>query len=180
MPVTSEQILRLTLRERIRLVAYISTIVHDRHLAEDLFQDLSVEALGKADTINDEEHLQKWLRTGARFRAIDALRKKSRSPIAFSPDLISKLDEAWEQAEDAVPSETLETLRNCLGEMTPRARRLVDLHYREGLSGKELAERMRQTTNAMYVALSRVHKALRDCMNYRMSLPDMRKKGGRS
>lgn len=169
MPVTSEQILRLTLRERIRLVAYISTIVHDRHLAEDLFQDLSVEALGKAESINDEEHLQKWLRTGARFRAIDALRKKSRSPISFSPELITQLDEAWAQVAEPAPSEAVESLRKCLEEVSPRARRLVDLHYRDGLTGIELAERMQQTTNAVYVAMSRVHKALRDCVRHRMA-----------
>ena len=172
MPVTSEQILRLTLRERIRLVAYISTIVRDRHLAEDLFQELSVEALGKAESINDEEHLQKWLRTGARFRAIDALRKKSRSPISFSPELISQLDEAWAKASAPPPSDSVEMLRKCLDEISPRARRLVDLHYREGLTGKELAEKMQQTTNAVYVALSRVHKALRECVKFRMSISE--------
>lgn len=174
MPVTSEQILRLTLRERIRLIAYISTIVQDRHVAEDLFQDLSVDALNKADTINDEQHLQGWLRTAARFRAIDHLRQQSRRPKTFSEDLIAKLDEAWAAADPEPASDALEALRECLGEMSPRARRLIELHYVDGLKGHAIAVKLERTTNAVYVAMSRVHQVLRDCVRHRLRGEGMR------
>lgn len=177
MPVTSEQILRLTLRERIRLIAYISTIVQDRHLAEDIFQDLSVDALNKAETINDEEHLQGWLRTAARFRAIDHLRRESRQPMSFSVELIAKLDDAWSTVDPEPANDSLEALRDCLGKMSPRARRLIELHYVDGLKGKAIADKMQRTTNAIYVAMSRVHQTLRECVKLRLRI---QKTGGRS
>lgn len=168
MAVTPETILRLMLRERIRLVAYITTIVRDRHHAEDLFQDISVEALKKSDEINDEAHLLGWLRTAARFRAIDHLRRQSARPLSFAPDLAAKLDAAWEEATTEPASDQIDALRECLGEMSPRARKMVELRYEEGLAGTELAERVKRTPNAVYVALSRIHKALGECVKHRL------------
>lgn len=168
MPVTPETILKLMLRERIRLVAYLTTIVSDRHHAEDLFQDLSVEALKKAETINDEQHLLAWLRTGARFRAIDHIRRQAARPLSFSPELTEKLDAAWEAVPRDDANEQIEALRDCLNELSPRARKMVELRYQEGLAGTELAVRVKRTPNAVYVALSRIHKALGDCVKTRL------------
>lgn len=178
MPVTPETILKLMLRERIRLVAYITTIVGDRHHAEDLFQDLSVEALKKAETINDEDHLLGWLRTGARFRAIDHLRRQAARPLSFSPELAEKLDAAWEAAPHDDATDQIDALRDCLGELSPRARKMVELRYQDGLAGTELAERVKRTPNAVYIALSRIHKALGECVKNRLGRAG--NEGGRS
>lgn len=177
MPVTSEQILRVTLRERIRLIAYISTIVRDRHVAEDLFQDLSVDALSKASTINDEPHLQAWLRTAARYRAIDHLRKLTTRPLSFSPELIAKLDDQWAVVEVDPAKDSLDALQECLSEMSPRARQLIELHYVDGLKGQAIADKLHRSTNAVYVAMSRMHQALRECVKTRLRRQGM---GGRA
>lgn len=165
MPVHPETIMRLMLRERVKLVAYIAAIVHDRHLAEDLYQDLSIEALRKAETINDETHLMGWLRTAGRFRAIDYLRKQAARPVAFSSVLIDQLDEAWSEIDDQPMSETINALRDCLDTLAPKARQTLTLRYAEGLSGEEIGQRLGKTSNTVYVALTRIHKALAVCIN---------------
>jgi len=152
------------LRERIKLVAYIAAIVQDRHQAEDLYQDVSIEALRKAETIADEDHLLAWLRTAARFRAIDHLRRQAVRPVAFSSDLIDKLDEAWAEADKQPAGETVDALRYCLDTLTPKARQTVALRYSDDLTGEEIAKKLGRTSNAVYVALSRIHKALAICI----------------
>lgn len=161
--------MRLMLRERVKLVAYIAAIVHDRHLAEDLYQDLSIEALRKAESLNDEAHLMGWLRTAGRFRAIDHLRKQAARPVAFSSALIDQLDEAWSEIDNQPMGETVDALRSCMDTLTPKARKTLSLRYAEGLSGEEIGQRLGNTANAVFVALSRIHKALAVCINRQIS-----------
>ena len=163
-----DKVIRQLFGERIALMAYINMIVHDRHYAEDLFQDLSIEAIEKSDTINDAEHLTRWLRTGARYRAIDHLRRQDKLSIALAPDLLDKMDLVWESASSNAIPMRVEALRICLSSMPGHTQKLVRMRYEAGKSGNEIAKDVGRTSNAVYLALSRAHRALRDCIEHRL------------
>ncbi len=157
-------VVRIMWRNRSKLMAYIWTIVHDPHLADDIYQDVSITALAKHDEINDEDHLYKWLRQVARFKSLKALREKHRDPCAPSGELLERLEHAWERFDDSSDSDRMDALRCCLEKLSPYATRLIHLRYGEGLTGQSLADRVNRKVDTIYVALSRIHRSLLMCI----------------
>jgi RNA polymerase sigma-70 factor (ECF subfamily) len=163
MAVDQEALVRRLLAQRGMLLGYISSFVRDAHLAEDLFQDVTLVILRKGAELADPEGFAPWARKIARLEVLNALRKRERAPQPLDGAVLDLLDGHWTEGErDASPA--ADALRSCLGRLSPRARRLVDLRYRDGVSGKELAARVAQPLNTVYVALARIHRALSDCL----------------
>jgi len=167
MALNSDTVVRQLVRERSQILAYIWSIVHDEHLAEDVFQDLFVIASRKAGEIEDVEHFQKWVRKAARFEALNAARKRQRSPMIFDAATLDLLDEVWEENALELP-DRVEALRVCMEQLSPYARRLVTLRYAEGLTGQPLADALERKIGTVYTALSRVHRVLGDCVRRRL------------
>lgn len=168
MPVDSQLIVRVMMRHRVRLLAFVGAIVGDRHLAEDVVQEVGARAIEHADTINDETHLTRWLRTSARLVAIEQMRTQRRQPLIFDDAVLDAIEARLDHLGDALPADMGEALDQCLAELSPYARRLVDCRYERGLTGHELADAMQRKHGTVYVALSRIHTTLGKCIRRRL------------
>jgi RNA polymerase sigma-70 factor, ECF subfamily len=132
-------VLRVLLQERAKLLAYIWAIVRDEHLAEDVFQDVSLLAIDKREEIHGEEVLMPWLRRTARYRALHAVQSRKQRPVLLSEGILDALDECWEKY-DAITAPTLvDALRHCMSRLTTHAREIITLRYVEGLNGAQVA-----------------------------------------
>src|SRR5262245_22089928 len=117
MAIESDLLLRVLLRERAKLLAYIASILRQRELVEDVFQEISLLALNKREEIEGEAHLLPWLRKAARFKALRVLETRP-SAVALDADVLEVLEEAWART-DAVPAaDMLDALRGCLEKLT--------------------------------------------------------------
>ncbi len=58
---------RVMFGERLRLMAYFTTITRDRQDAEDIYQELSVAALEEAENLIDQQYLRARIQNRARF-----------------------------------------------------------------------------------------------------------------
>ena len=163
-----DQIVRLLFIHRAKTLGYIWSLVRDFDVAEDIFQEVSVLALEKASTIKDERHLLNWMRTSARLISMATMRKLGRRPVPLDASLLDQLDTAWQTMDTNQTDEPIEALNWCLQKLTKHARQIIDLRYREGLTGTSLGDAMGQSLNTVYVALSRIHRRLRDCVRGRL------------
>ena len=157
-------IVRELWRQRIGLVAFIEVIVHDEHLAEDVFQEISVAALQKRSQINDAAHLKHWLLQAARFYGVAALRKTSRQRVIFNDQLLDRIEAAWTQHDAGVISDQSAALKTCLERLSPYARRIIELRYGQGITGQDLAHALGRKVDTIYKALTRTHQTLADCI----------------
>lgn len=161
--------LRALLSRRAMLIGYILSIVRDPHLAEDIFQNVALLVVKKGIRVETEAGFISWLRKTARYQALNAMQKQSNAPRPLDESVLESLEEHW-RARDVDPSSTsVDALRECLKTLTPRARRLVDLRYGENLDGSRLSEILSRPLNTVYVALSRIHRTLAECVNFRLS-----------
>ncbi len=167
MGLEQDMALRLLLQERAMLMGYILSIVRDHHQAEDVFQNVSLLVLKKSDLVEDAAAFPGWLRKAARFEALNAIRKEGRGPEPLDEVVLDSLEAHW-KAQDAATPVSVGVLRDCVQKLTPRARRLVELRYGENVSGLKLAEKFSQPLNTVYVALSRIHRALGECVRRRL------------
>lgn len=165
MAVQQDIVVQLLLSHRGKLLGAIRAMVFDEHLAEDIFQEVSIAAINKCHEIVDVNHLAGWVRSAARFQALVALRNRNRLPRALSEDVLNSLEAHWEQFDRQTDAEISEALRGCLDRLSPYARQLIEARYVQHKRGNDLAAALERSLNTVYVALSRVHKTLRDCLH---------------
>ena len=163
-----DEIARQLLDARVELTGYFRSVIVDRHLAEDVFQDVCVKAIGASDTFKDAKHLRRWCHTVGRNRAIDLLRKKDRKQLVLGEAVLAKLEEDENQRQPASSRDQLEALGVCLKALTPRSQKIVALRYGEELSGIEVAQRMDCKVDTLYKSLARIYQNLRTCIREKL------------
>lgn len=167
---TEEDFLRHVLSERQKLLAYIRSIVRRRDLAEDLFQDVCVLALQKRHEIADVTHLAGWLRVSARQLAMNAIRKHGHREQLLGDRIHELMETRWQRLDGVEGSALGEALEHCLGRLGGPARDLLRARYAEGVSSGQLAKRLGRPVGSLYTTLSRIHKALAQCVIERVAL----------
>lgn len=167
MALNEDTIVKALLRDRATLFAYIWSIVRDAHVAEDVFQEVSLLALHKRGELREAEALPTWLRRSARNLSLKALRRLGRAPALLDEKLLDLLEGQWERQEATPAAETLEALKHCLAELSPYARQVITLRYAQGLSGEGVAAKLGRKAEAIYKVLTRAHGALAECVRRR-------------
>ncbi|MBI1374390.1 MAG: sigma-70 family RNA polymerase sigma factor [Phycisphaera sp.] len=168
MSVNSEQIVQVLMRQRTKLLAYIRVIVRDNHMAEDVLQEVSMLAVRKADQIDGAEGIERWVFKAARLEAMNFLRRRHSDPLTLDAAVLDAIDARLTAAAALPDSDVSDALTQCVEQLSPYARRLVQMRYGEGLTGQRLAESLDRKLNTVYVALTRIHHVLQDCVRTRM------------
>jgi RNA polymerase sigma-70 factor (ECF subfamily) len=137
-------------------------VVRDVHLAEDIFQDVMVKALG-GETFTNEAHLLSWCRVTARNVALNMIRKRGREVTTLSGDIMELLEGEF-ASEGGAAAARIEALQECVEALPADSRALVDARYFEGRSCGEVAATFKMGLDAAYQRLSRLHRVLRECM----------------
>jgi RNA polymerase sigma-70 factor (ECF subfamily) len=169
MPLDEETLTRLLVREHDKLVAYTWTMVRDDHLVEDILQEVALVAVRKRSEIQDDQHFLAWMRVACRLTALDMLKRRGRQPASMGDEVLSLLDEAWAERDTTPVTGIVEALRKCVEELTPYSRQLIELRYHKGWKSAKIAASLKRETHAIYVALTRIHRSLADCVRRRMS-----------
>lgn len=165
-PLTQDQIIRSLFAHRARLNAAVWMIVRDAHLAEDVFQELMVKAVARLEAFDAEAHLLAWSRVTARNLALNVLRQRNKGWVVLDEETLELIEEDW--ASSQAPGPRIEALQDCLETVPDEPRRMLDLRYAEGRSCEEVAQICGLKLDAVYQRLSRLHRALRDCVEQKI------------
>lgn len=159
------------MQHRSRVMGYILAVTGDYHLAEDVFQEVSVVAFRKQADFKPGTNFGAWVREIARRKLIEERRRMRRSELPLDDAGLRNLeqvhqvgvdtDDNWEAEKDA--------LRLCLSKLSRAGRTLIDQRYQAGWSLEQIAHRTRATAGAVQVTLSRMRKALKDCIARRLA-----------
>ncbi|MGW2831608.1 RNA polymerase sigma factor [Streptomyces sp. NPDC001286] len=150
-------------RHHLLVYRYLLHRSHDRHLAEDLTQEVFLRAWrGIGSFVWQGTDLSAWLMTIARNLYLDEMtRSRTRRETAVAePERTAAHGTAYDtpalRALDAV--EARETLRRALRTLNPQQRHCIDLRYFGELTPEETARTMGRTTGAVK---GLTHRALR-------------------
>ncbi|MBM3969075.1 MAG: sigma-70 family RNA polymerase sigma factor [Planctomycetes bacterium] len=162
-----EEITAVLLSDRLPLMAFIATVTRNYHLAEDVFQDVCVKAMGRDAEFESAKHLLNWARLTGRNRAIDLLRVRDGKYEGLSEGLLDSLAIVWPDRQGG-GRERQVALEHCLESLTPNNRELLRLRYFEGRSGIAVAQALGRKLETVYQALARIHKSLAQCIQQRL------------
>jgi RNA polymerase sigma-70 factor (ECF subfamily) len=162
MGLDQQTVVQVLLRERIRITASVMPMLRDSHAADDVFQQVVVQALEDRERFREPEHVRAWALRVARHRAIDQLSK--RGTQCLDAGVLDLLEQHWVSAPADELAARVEALQRCMGKLPGHARELLRLRYEDGLRCAAVASRLRRTVDAVYQSLSRVHRQLRQCV----------------
>ena len=158
------------------LYAVILRIQRDRSLAEDLLQEVFVNAWKSAGSF-DAQRAQPltWLTHIARNKAIDSLRRAQSQPRLESihplDDDDNRPDADQRMVDDAPgPAALLERasdarqLGHCMDGLTAQQRQSVALAFFDGLSHAEVADQLRQPLGTVKSWVRRALMTLKSCL----------------
>lgn len=165
---SGENIAAVLLGERLALTAFIASVTRDFHLAEDIFQEVCVKAVGQSGKFESAQHVMNWSRVAGRNRAIDVLRARDGRYVGFSEEMLDALANEWPNQSHSEVSH--DALTHCLGQLTPNNREILRLRYFERRSGAEVATTLGRKLETIYQALARIHKSLGECVRKRLQL----------
>jgi RNA polymerase sigma-70 factor, ECF subfamily len=169
MSLSQEEIIHGLLSNRTIVLAYIRSLVVDRDAAEDIHQEVVIQALRAANTIEDGRHLLAWARRTAKLKSLEYLRGKRRQPLHLDPDVLELLEPSWETESSEAGQARVSALSYCLGELTPRARELVKLRFVDRLNGSQISNARGLKIQSVYMSLSRIYHTLENCMRRKLA-----------
>ncbi|MEM6259427.1 MAG: sigma-70 family RNA polymerase sigma factor [Planctomycetota bacterium] len=158
---------RLWIESQHTLTGFVTLHVQDYAAADDIIQEVATQATEHFDQYDPSRPFGAWLIGIARMRIAEAYRKKGRSPIIFSNDVMDSITKAFVAIEPE-SSDRLEALRACMSRLNNRHRRVIDLRYNRRRSSDEIANQVGGSSEAVDSMLYRIRLALRKCIASRM------------
>lgn len=168
MPLSEDIVARILTQEHRKLAAYAWSLVRDNHLVDDILQEVAMVAIRKRAELNDETHLLAWLRVTCRRTALDTLKRRGQRPTLLGDAALDLLDLEWQDRERIDSADLLSALQTCLKKLTNYSQNLIQMRYRQGLSAAQIATQLGRKPASMRVIISRVHRALGDCIRQRI------------
>jgi RNA polymerase sigma-70 factor, ECF subfamily len=148
---------------------YAYAMTRSDHLAEEVRQQVFVEAYRDLASFAGRAALRAWLFGIARHRCLDAVKKHSRWTNRFKNE-----PPADEEAEDDEPERVLDRRRlakilaACLAKLAPAARDAVVMRYHQDLSYDEASAIAGDQAGTLQQRVARALPALRRCVDARL------------
>jgi RNA polymerase sigma-70 factor (ECF subfamily) len=162
------EFLKLLLTHQVNIKAFIGALVPDRHLRDDVFQEVAVTLWEEMDSYDWDRPFAPWARGIAARKIMRQRDQDARFPLVFSPASIEAVLSEFERTDEKSP-ENLDALRECLRDLPSRSRDLLALRYERNLPCEQIARLTRRTLDAVYQVLSRLRSKLEDCIRQKMA-----------
>ncbi len=156
-------------RHSAAIARFVGSRVRDRGRAEDLVQEIFLSALRRLRATNTDISFRPWIFEIAKNAAIDHYRRTSRAEEVsiHADDALRPADQlrlvGWAHArpENALlHKERFDQLRGAFAELSHNHHRVLVLREFEGLSYREIAQKMDMTRPAVESALFRARRRL--------------------
>lgn len=167
-PVLSEELAARWVRAQPILTAYLTSMVGDLSIAEDIAQEVAIAATRQYTLGQHERPFMPWVFGIARNQVSLHLRKKYKQHVMFDSDVVEEIEAAFSRVSPEV-SDRRGALAECLKQLSPKARRLIELRYTQGTKPRQIATKLGTTANTVSVSLSRIRKTLGECISRRIA-----------
>lgn len=162
-PEKAEHLTRLFLQHRQMLLAYIYTLVLDRHRAEDVLQETAVTLIRRTDDFGDIKNFWALAREIARRHALAMIRKDARFRYCLSDRAIEVIGTGF----DRVDRERLwdvGALKSCITKLPDSWQKIIKLRYWMKFPVQQIAEELGRSASVVSVTLNRARFRLADCV----------------
>ena len=155
-----------------RIRAYIAGMGIASHEVDDVAQDVYLELYKCWGRIPEDVEPARWLKGIARNLCLNHLRRRARRG-RLHHDAVAELLAERESELEAEMADGRNSigyaLEGCLQRLAPKSRRMLLLKYEQDLSSQAIAAALESTAEAIRVAMHRVRRQLRTCIDRTLS-----------
>jgi len=166
---SQKRLMSLMTRHQRQIFAYIYTLVPRRHDAEDLLQETSLVICEKFSDFRDGTDFVAWACQIAYWRIRYSRQKYARAKVIFNEEIFDAVSATAITMTREI-DDRHEALGGCLQKLPARDREFVLTRYEPGSSVEEAARQSGRSIVAAYKALTRIRKALHDCVTHQLAL----------
>ncbi len=155
---------RLFFRYYASLCSYVTTIIEDSSVSEDIVQNLFVKFWSDRSKIAIHTNLEHYLFKAAKNGALNHLRSETNRKKA-----LDKLDimDCPEIEECSTQEEFLQKLEECINQLPERSKEVFRLSRFEELKQKEIAEKLNISIKTIKNQIWKSLKYLKSCMEFK-------------
>jgi RNA polymerase sigma-70 factor (ECF subfamily) len=168
---SEQDILKRLMSQRDRVSAAAWLVVRDAHTAEDIFQNVALKAMSKPICFETDGALLSWAFITARREGIDWLRRRKNELVILDETLLEQLELEWADEALGQAGGRSQALRDCLEDLPSKSRDLLKRRYFDGHACEAVAEQLGARLDAIYKRLSRLHQALKKCIETKLEQP---------
>jgi RNA polymerase sigma-70 factor, ECF subfamily len=165
-----EQLGAQFLAERHVLMAFISGMVRDPGVVEDILQEVWLR-LSKASRDGTQiENPGRWCRGAARNLILHYWRQKRSAVIVPDSSVLELVERAFDEqeADKSLWTSRKNALLECLKTLPEKSRGILTQVYEHGKPLGDIASQTGQSYGAVLMLLSRIRKGLRECVQRRV------------
>ncbi len=147
---------------------YLRSLGADHATADDLTQETFLAVYQKPFERKDGASCWAYLRTVARNRFIDTLRKRKAGAGQLDIDAV---DATWKTlAANDDGSRAKEALKQCMQRLPDHARLALDLQFRDRASREAIAQTLNMQEEGVKTLMRRIRMKLRQCIERRLGI----------
>jgi RNA polymerase sigma-70 factor (ECF subfamily) len=156
------------------LLTYLTALVRNHSMAEDLTQETLAAAYRSLDTFSQEGNFGSWLRGIARNKVRESARAAMRRPLLVDSRIIEGMEEVYgifdtPHANAGSWDERLDLIHECVGKLSGSLKQAVMLVYGQGHSLLEAAQVLNASFDALGQRLSRARVLIKKCVTLKMA-----------
>lgn len=152
----------LTESQRV-LHAFLLSQVPNLAAADDILQETNLVLWEKRTDYTHGTDFRAWMFRIARYQVLAYRKRQTRDRLMFSDELILQVaNEADARAADV--ERRRHALAECVEKLDASDREVLKLRYAEAKSGREIAETVGRSTDAVYQLLHRLRESLLACI----------------
>ena len=157
------EFVRLWMLHGQRIYAYILTLTSNRADAEEIYQEVGMLLWEKFDQFTPGTNFQAWARRTALNKVRSFQRHRHHKTVLCSPEFLDAVDQTVAEDGDLLDAQ-YQIWANCFKKLPTKHKDLIEWRYRPGETPKNLARQTGRSLDAIYQALSRIHRVLFDCV----------------
>jgi RNA polymerase sigma-70 factor (ECF subfamily) len=167
-----EHFMRLWTAAQPAVAGYIRSLIRGTD-ADDVLQETALTLFRRFADYDPARPFVAWALGVAKFQVLGHRRDAARSFLTFDSPLLERYTDGW---ADSCPSSDYRAgaLENCFGELTGRARQVLQMRYFEGFTAEEIARRTASSGAAVRMMLQRIRDSLRACVEHQLSTEEGR------
>jgi RNA polymerase sigma-70 factor (ECF subfamily) len=146
---------------------FCARVLHDSTLAEDVVQQVFLQAYRDLDRLENRGAIRSWLFAIASNRCVDTIRKEVRRSrwTQSADETVNHIkDSRPDQLERLDRAQLSVALDECLALLSPEVRMTVLMRFQTGMTYEQLSRSLDARAEALQLRVVRALRKLRDCL----------------
>ena len=145
-----------------RVWRYLRFLGADATEVDDLVQETFVAVWRSSFQHQSDPQTAAYLCKVARNQLLTSRRREGREPNMVELEAAESVWSQWTHSSGTI--DYTDAITSCLERIEGRARRAIDLHYRDGQSRADIADRLEMKPDGVKTLLRRTRDKLRECV----------------